>query len=191
MKIAIIGTGGVGGYFGAKLALAGNDITFLARGQQLEVIKNKGIEVKSILGDFKTLPLKATQDINEIEPPDFILMCVKAWQVKDMAAKLNSIVKSNTIIIPTQNGVMATEEIKSSIDKGYVTGGVCRIISKIEAPGVINHFGVEPEIIFGPFPGENIPGLELVKQLLDKAGIKNRISNDIQADLWKKTYRSV
>jgi 2-dehydropantoate 2-reductase len=186
MKIAIIGTGGVGGYFGAKLLQAGNDVSFLARGKHLETIKTKGLEVKSILGDFTTLPVKATDNVLEMETPDLVLMCVKTWQVKDLAICLKSIIHPNTVIIPLQNGVSASEEIKGNIGNAFVTGGLCRIISKIEAPGIIRHFGVEPEIIFGAFPGDQIPRLQEIKHVFDEAGIKNRISNYIQADLWKK-----
>ena len=186
MKIAIIGTGGVGGYFGAKLSQAGNDVTFLARGEHLKTIQTKGLIVKSILGDFKVEPAKVTDNIKEIGTSDLIILGIKAWQVKDLALELPQIMNDNTIILPLQNGVMAAEELKECVNPKHVIGGLCRIISKIEAPGVINHMGITPTIIFGELDNSKTERVLKINELLVKAGINAKIADDIQAELWKK-----
>lgn len=186
MKIAIIGTGGVGGYFGAKLAHAGFDVTFIARGEHLKFIKTNGLKVKSILGGFHIKQPQATDRIIEIEAPDLIIVAVKAWQVKEIRDDVKKIIHSDTLILPLQNGVMATEELTASIDKSNVLGGLCRIISKIEAPGVINHFAVTPSIVFGEPDKTKTDRVLGLQDVFTKAGIESRISDDIEADLWKK-----
>jgi 2-dehydropantoate 2-reductase len=148
MKITIIGTGGVGGYFGGKIAKAGYDVTFVARGEHLKAIQKNGLIVKSILGDFKLYRVKATDRIKDIGAMELIIIGVKAWQVKEVANELKSIVKRKTIVLPLQNGVLATDELKEQISGDNVISGLCRIMSKIESPGVINHFGIEPTIVF-------------------------------------------
>ena len=186
MKIAIIGTGGVGGYFGGKMANAGLDVTFLARGMHLKAIKANGLKVKSILGDFKVDTVKATDDIKEIGFVDLVILGVKAWQVKGVATELKSIVNENTTIMPLQNGILAAQELKEQIDEKNIIGGLCRIISKIESPGIINHFGVNPEILFGEFDNIKSERVLKIKELFDNAGINSNISDNITSDLWKK-----
>lgn len=186
MEIAIIGTGGVGGYFGAKLARAGNRVTFLARGKHLEAMQTNGLLVKSIAGDFLVKEFRATSSISEMGMADLVLVCVKAWQVKEVRSELKTILHPKSIVIPLQNGVLAADELIEVIDRQQVIGGLCRIISKIESPGVINHFGVTPTIVFGEFDGTASDRLLAVKQLFDKADIKSQISANIQAEIWKK-----
>lgn len=186
MKIAIIGAGGVGGYFGAKLAKAGFDVTFLARGEQLKAIQINGLKVKSILGDFEVKNLKATDNITDIESPDLVIVCVKAWQIKDIRDDLKKIIHSETSILPLQNGILAAEELSEKISKNNVLTGLCRIISKIESPGVINHFAVVPSIDFGEMDGAKTERLIKIENIFKKAEIDAKISDDIQAELWRK-----
>lgn len=186
MKIAIIGTGGVGGYFGGKLANAGYDVTFLARGEHLLAIQQKGLTVKSILGDFTIDNVKVTDRIAAIGLTDLVILGVKAWQVSGISKELLTIIKKDTTVLPLQNGVMAAEELRENINQENIVGGLCRIISKIEAPGVINHFGVEPSILFGELDNAGTERIDLIKAIFDKAGISSKISEDITADLWKK-----
>ncbi len=149
MKIAIIGTGGVGGYFGGKLAKAGYDVTFLARGEHLSALQQKGLTVKSILGDFAVSPVKVTDRIDAIGLTDLVILSVKAWQVRAISKELLTIINKDTTVLPLQNGVLAANELMENLGRQNIIGGLCRIISKIEAPGVINHFGLEPSILFG------------------------------------------
>jgi 2-dehydropantoate 2-reductase len=186
MKIAIIGAGGVGGYFGGKLSNAGFDVTFLARGEHLKAMKEKGLFVKSILGDFHVENVTATDQIQEMEPADLVIFATKAWQIKEIAPGLQSIVHKTTSILPLQNGVLAADELKEYFEPAQILGGLCRIISKIDAPGVINHFGVTPGIVFGELDKSTTERIHTIKSALDSAGIHSKISGDIEADLWKK-----
>lgn len=186
MKIAIVGSGGVGGYFGGRLAFDGNDVTFIARGEHLEKIRRNGLYVKGVTGDFRVNPVKATDCFSEAGIVDLILMSVKAWQVKDTAREMKSMVGSETVIIPLQNGILSSDEIKSEIRGDHVLGGLARIMSKIESPGVITHFGIEPSIIFGELDHKKTARVQKIKQIFDKAGIVSKIAENIQAELWKK-----
>lgn len=186
MKIGIIGTGGVGGYFGGKLALAGFDVTFVSRGLNLEALKSNGLTVKSIHGDFKIDIVNATKRIEDLKNSDLILICVKAWQVKEIAQKLKTVVSENTVVIPLQNGVSAADELIEQLGESCVVGGLCFIISKLESPGIINHFGIEPAIVFGEITKIKTERLNKIKEVFDKSGIKSKISEDINSDLWKK-----
>jgi 2-dehydropantoate 2-reductase len=186
MKIAIIGTGGVGGYFGGKLSKAGNDVTFLARGEHLNALQQKGMMIKSILGDFKIDPVTATDTIKTIGLVDLIILAVKAWQIRDITKELKYLIKNDTIVLPLQNGVTTTDELKEQINQKNIIGGLCRIMSKIDSPGVINHFGIEPAIIFGELDNFKTKRVYEIKSLFDHAGINSKISDDILADLWKK-----
>ena len=186
MKIAIIGTGGVGGYFGAKLVQAGYDVTFVARGEHLKSIQNNGLTIKSFLGDFKVDNLKATDKITEIDKPDLIIIGVKAWQIKEIRDNIKMILKDNTVILPLQNGVLASEELSESIDKKHIFGGLCRIISKIDSPGVIHHIGITPAIIVGELDKSKTERIEKIQEIFITAGIESKISENIEADLWKK-----
>ncbi|MDP4202136.1 MAG: 2-dehydropantoate 2-reductase [Bacteroidota bacterium] len=186
MKIAVIGTGGVGGYFGGRLAKAGNDVTFLARGKHLEAMMSHGLIVQSIKENFTIQPVQATDSITAIGKVDLVLLCVKSWLVKDMAKELLPLLKENTVVLPLQNGVMAAEELQSVIPVHHVLGGLCRIISKIEAPGVIRHFGVDPTVVFAELNNGKSERVVKLQKVFEQAGFNARISHDIQADIWKK-----
>jgi len=186
MKIAIIGTGGVGGYFGGKLSQAGHDLTFLARGEHLKAIQSNGLIVKSILGDFIANPVKATDQIKNIDKPDLVILGIKAWQVKDIGLELPQIMDKQTVILPLQNGVLAAEELKELVNPKHVIAGLCRIISKIDAPGIINHMGVMPTIVFGELNNAKTDRIRKISDVFTQAGINNRIADDIEAELWRK-----
>lgn len=186
MNISIIGTGGVGGYFGAKLAQAGHKVSFLARGAHLQAIQAEGIRVESILGDFQVSNVSASDQIEDLPSSDLILVCVKAWQVKEIAGQLREIMHKDTIVLPLQNGVMAATELGAFLPDSAIMGGLCRIISKIAAPGVIRHIGVTPTIVFGEFDQSLSKRALQLQTVFTEAGIKSRCSEDIEADLWKK-----
>jgi 2-dehydropantoate 2-reductase len=186
MKIAIIGTGGVGGYFGGKLARAGYDVTFLARGEHLKAIQQNGLTIRSVQGDFKIDAVNATDSIDKIGMADLVILGVKAWQIREISKELPVIIKRETIVLPLQNGVLIAEELNEKINQRNIIGGLCRIMSKIDAPGVINHFGLEPSIIFGELNYWGTERIEMIKAIFDKSGINSQISDDITVDLWKK-----
>jgi 2-dehydropantoate 2-reductase len=186
MKIAIIGTGGVGGYFGGRLANAGNEVTFIARGEHADAIRKNGLVVKSINGDFVIIPAKVSGNIGNVEAPDLIILGIKAWQVQEVAREIKTIIGENTTVLPLQNGVMSPGELKDILGEKHVVGGLCRIFSKIDAPGVINHYGVDPEIVFGELNNEKTGRVLELQQTFVKSGFKATIPESIQTELWRK-----
>ncbi|GET23249.1 ketopantoate reductase family protein [Prolixibacter denitrificans] len=186
MKIAVIGAGGVGGYFGGRLAQAGNEVTFLVRGAHLEAMRTVGLTVKSVLGDFHLDNVQATDDIETIGKVDLIIIGLKAWQVKDMAVQLDGLIGEQTVILPLQNGLLTYDELREAIGAEPVICGLCKIISKVEAPGVINHFAHTPEIIFGEADNTKSKRVQQLKEVMQKAGIQATVAENIQMELWKK-----
>lgn len=185
MKIVVYGTGGVGGYFGAKIAKAGYDVTFIARGEHLKAIRQNGLKVKSIHGDFH-ITAKATDAIGTITDIDLVLIAVKTWQLSDVAEKLKPVLGRETMVLPLQNGANNLEKLLEVLPAHNVLGGLCRIVSKVEAPGVIDHFGFDPSIVFGEIDNTYSERLKKIKEVFDVAGIKNHISDTIQLEIWKK-----
>lgn len=186
MKIAVIGAGGVGGYFGGRLAMAKFDVTFLARGNHLKEIQKNGLQVKSINGGFIIENAQTTDSIYSIGFADIIILATKAWQVRDISPDLASIIKKDTIVLPLQNGLLSAEELAENIPAGNIIGGLCKIFSEVESPGVINHFALDPVIIFGEINSSVSERVVLLKSVFDKAGINSTIADDITVDLWKK-----
>ena len=185
MKIVVIGTGGVGGYFGGRIAKAGYDVTFVARGKHLEAIKKNGLYIKSISGDFKLTP-KITDVLNSITNPDLIILGVKSWQVLDVAQQIRPILTPKTMVLPLQNGADNADKLLSVLPKKNVLAGLSRIVSKIEAPGIINHFAFIPQINFGECDNSKTERIQHLQTIFDNAGFKNVHSEDIYLDIWRK-----
>ncbi|MEM8888346.1 MAG: 2-dehydropantoate 2-reductase [Bacteroidota bacterium] len=186
MKIAILGSGGAGGYFGARLAKAGHEVHFLARGAHLAALQRSGIQINSINGDFSLSEVHATDKIEEIGPVDLMFMGVKSWQLKGLAEQAKVLLKEDTSVIPLQNGVMAYEELQEVYGGKHVLGGTCRIISKITAPGHIHHFSVDPLIHFGEWDNKDSKRIHEIAEILRDAGIRANPCQDIQVEIWKK-----
>lgn len=185
MNIVIIGAGGVGGYFGGKLSQAGFKTTFITRGPALKKIKQDGLKVKSISGDFHVFP-EATDNYTIVKEADLILLCVKTWQIEAIAQKIKPYLSAHTMIIPLQNGADNADRLIAILPPAQIIAGLCRIVSKIESPGVINHFGFEPEILFGEINNKRTERVKRIKIAFDAAGFKNLISENIQRDIWLK-----
>src|SRR5678816_1807683 len=149
MRIAIFGTGGVGGFFGGRLAQAGEDVTFIARGEHLRAIKANGLKVESSSGDFVIDPAKATDGVSEVGETDLVILGVKAWQVPEAARAIKPIVGSNTTVLPLQNGVEAVPQLVEELGGDNVVGGLCKIVSFVVGPGHIRHAGFTPSIVIG------------------------------------------
>ena len=186
MKFAVIGAGGVGGYFGGKLAQAGHPVTFIARGTTLKAIRSGGLRVDSLKGDFHIYPTAVTADPMEVGPVDVILVAVKAWQVANVAPTIHPMMGPNTLVIPLQNGVEARDTLASFIDAASVIGGFCRIFSRIVAPGHIQHFAIEPTVLVGEWQGGNSERIDRLVHTMQAADISTNESDDIQAKLWEK-----
>lgn len=185
MNIVVFGAGGIGGYFGGKLEKAGYKITFVVRGKHLEAIKNNGLKVKSINGDFIVYP-KVTDDVSILKNPDLIIIGVKSWQIEQVAKQLKPIIEKHTMVLPLQNGADNADRLKTILNPNNVLAGLCRIVSKIEAPGIINHFGFDPEIVFGEYSNIKTDRIKILKEVFDKANIKSTVSDYILLDIWKK-----
>lgn len=187
MRIAVFGAGAVGGYFGGRLAQAGEDVVFVARGNHLRAILNEGLRVTSINGDFIVRPAQATDDPSCVGPMDAILLAVKAWQVPEAARALRPMIGAATIIVPLQNGVDASTQLAEVIGAEHVLGGMCRIFSDVVAPGHIRHSGVQPYIAFGEL--DRHPS-ERTHRLLDvfarTVGVTAEVPTDIRIAIWRK-----
>lgn len=186
MRIAIVGSGGVGGYFGGKLAHHGAKVDFVARGELYQAMKQNGLLVKSYMGNFHVPQISVYSSIGEIPTPDIVIVAVKAWQVEDVGRQLFPSITADTLVLPLQNGVMANEELCRNIPGKQVLGGLCRILSKIESPGVIHHFGVEPSIVLGKIDPKTSNTYNQLALLLNEAGIKTLVAEDIITEKWKK-----
>lgn len=186
MNIAIIGAGGVGGYFGARLAQAGHTITLVARGDHLRAIQRHGLNVESILGDAHIESIRATDSIADIDEAELIILGVKAWHIKEIREELRTVLRDDTVILPLQNGVMALDELSEVIDGKHLIGGLCRIISRIAAPGVIQHAGITPTIVIGERDNRRSERIQRIHTAFTTANILTTISEDIDADVWKK-----
>ncbi|WP_372744111.1 ketopantoate reductase family protein [Lutibacter sp.] len=186
MNIVIYGTGGVGGYFGARLAEAGNNVTFIARGKHLQAIQKNGLQLLSPKGDYLVKPANATDDISEIKDIDVIFVCTKTWQVAEVAEKIKPVLNKNTMVISLLNGVENQDVLCSVIDKKHVLGGLCLVVSKVEDYGIINHMSYEPTIVFGELNLEISERALQLEKILNEAGITNRLSNSIFKEIWTK-----
>lgn len=185
MKIVVLGIGGVGGYFGGKLVAAGEDVTFVARGKHYEAINESGLQVKSINGDFHVKP-KVVNSIDNIKDADLILLGVKSWQIESIAKQIKPLISDSTMVLPLQNGADNADKLRAILPHKSVLAGLCLIVSRIESPGVIDHFAFDPEIVFGEYNNEKTERIQQINALFDKAGFNNRISEDIHLDIWKK-----
>jgi 2-dehydropantoate 2-reductase len=187
MRIVVFGAGGVGGYFGGRLAQAGMDVTFIARGKHLEAIQKHGLRVDSINGDFVIHQVIATDDPATVGEADVVLCCVKSWQVKEVAMAIRPLMGRNTIVVPIQNGVEAPDILSEVLGADKVLGGLCRIISMTHGPGHIRHVGAEPYITFGELDNQKTERTKrLFSAFSEASGLTVEIATDIHAALWKK-----
>jgi len=186
MRIAVVGTGGVGGGFGAALAHAGADVTFIARGAHLAAMKSQGLKIESPRGDTHLVPTQATDDPGTVGPVDVVLFCVKLWDVESAGETIKPMVGANTAVIPLQNGVDAAERLIPILGRQAVMGGVANISATIAAPGVIRQTGTLLRMVFGELDGARSPRGEAFAKMCAKAGIDGVLSNAILTELWMK-----
>ncbi|THD69666.1 2-dehydropantoate 2-reductase [Robertkochia marina] len=186
MRIIVVGIGGVGGYFGGRLALTDHQVEFVVRGPHGDAIRKNGLLVKSIYGDFTAHPDSVHPDLGSVVDPDLVLVCTKSWQLEEVARGLKDKVLPTTRILPLQNGVNSIEKLTGFLPENLILGGLCKIISKIDAPGVINHFAFHPQIIFGEVNGNESESAREVRKVLEGAGIDVVLSDDIRLDVWRK-----
>lgn len=186
MEILVYGIGGVGGYFGGKLAKAGYDVSMIARRKHLDTIRKNGLEVESINGNFTVHPKLATDDVSEVPTPDLVILGVKSWQITEAAKDIKPIIGKNTMVLPLQNGASNAEKLIEVLSKENVLGGLCRIIAFKEGPGKIKHPSIEPHVTFGELDNSKSERILQLKQIFDNSGVNCEIPEDIQLEIWRK-----
>ncbi len=186
MHIVVFGAGGMGGYFGGRLAQAGEKVTFIARGTHLEAMLANGLKVESIVGDFSVQPITATQDTTMIKDVDAVLLCVKTWQIPAAAKAILPMLGQETFVVPLENGVEAPAQLSEILGKEHVLGGVCRIGSRIASPGVIQHTAIDPWVAFGELDNSPSRRANALLQGFQHAGVRVEIPADISVAMWDK-----
>jgi len=186
MRIAVIGTGGVGGAFGAALAQAGADVTFVARGAHLAAMKANGLKINGPRGDVHINPCQATDDPASIGVVDVVLFCVKLWDVESAGVAIKPLVGPQTAVIPLQNGIDASERLAPILGPDAVMGGVAQISATIDSPGVIRQTGTFMKMIFGELDGRQSQRGSAFLALCQKAGFDVAFTDAIVTALWEK-----
>ena len=188
MRIAVVGSGGVGGYFGGRLAESGADVTFLARGAHLEAMRARGLRIVSPKGDVHLPRVQAAGDTREIGPVDVVLFAVKLYDTDTALAALPPLVGADTIVVPLQNGVDSVARIAGSVGREHTGGGTCYVSAVIAEPGVIRHTAMD-HLIFGELDGSPSPRLEALQRACAAAGFRSTLSADVTVDIWTKFVR--
>jgi 2-dehydropantoate 2-reductase len=186
MRIAIMGTGGVGGYYGGLLSQKGQEVIFIARGAHLQAMRQKGLHVKSVHGDFLVAPAKATDDPAEVGPVDLILFTTKTYHTDIAAQAIKPMVGQETVVVPLQNGIDAAERLGAYVGREHLVGGVTWLSAAIEAPGVIGQYSQFQRVVIGEFDGKVTARLKTIYETLQAAGIAVEMSDDILKVLWTK-----
>jgi 2-dehydropantoate 2-reductase len=186
MRFAVVGAGGVGGYFGAKLAAAGAAVTFVARGAHLAAIHERGLEVQGPHGNLVVRPAAATDDTASVGGCDVVLVAVKAWQLGELLPRLKPMVGPNTSVVPLLNGVEAPGQLASALGDASVLGGLCYVMSYVVGPGVIRHLGAAASVTIGELSGGKSERAEAIRAEMARAAIDTTVSEDVTAAMWKK-----
>jgi len=187
VKVCVFGSGGVGAYFGACLARAGVDVTFIARGAHLAVMQSSGLKVSGISGEFHLPTVCAVETPMENAPYELVIVAVKAWQVEEAALTLKDTLSDNAMVIPLQNGVEAPDQLAKILGEDRVLTGLCGIVSYLKESGHVYHAGIEPYIQIGERVGAGGDRIDRVLELLKKAeGVTVTAPDDIQVSYWLK-----
>jgi 2-dehydropantoate 2-reductase len=186
MHIAIMGTGGVGGYFGGLLADAGEEVTFIARGEHLKALQENGLQVKSVHGDFHVQPVKATDDPGSVGPVDLILFATKTYQIEQAAQAMSPMVGPDTTILPLQNGVDASERLVKIFGAGPVLGGTCHVVSLVTEPGQIEQKSEFRRITLGELDGPVSERVQQIGDMLSRSGAQVAVTDNINKARWTK-----
>jgi 2-dehydropantoate 2-reductase len=187
MKILVMGSGGVGGFYGGRLAHAGCDVTFVARGAHLKAMREHGLVIENEpQGDIRLAQVKVTDDPATIGAVDLVLIAVKLWDTEAAARAVKSNVGPNTAVLSLQNGVIKDEILQTELGEAAVIGGVGYVATHISRPGVILQTGTMQRAIIGEYDGRHTPRVEALLKVLRRAGIEAEIAPDIRRTLWEK-----
>jgi 2-dehydropantoate 2-reductase len=185
MRIAIMGSGGLGGYFGARLVLGGAEVHFVARGKHLDAMRRDGLRVEGP-EPLHAGQVNATDDPREIGPADVVMLCVKLWDTEQAIEQIRPMVGPGTAIISFQNGVLKDQYLRAAFDERQLMGGVGYVATTIEAPGVIRQTGPMQRLLFGEFDGTRSARGEALLAACLAGGIKAELSGDIVREIWQK-----
>lgn len=186
MRIVFVGSGGVGGYFGARLAAAGCDVTFIARGRHLAAMREEGLQVLSPLGDLRLGQVQATDDPGSVAAPDLVVIAVKLWSTAEAVESARPLVGGATAVMSLQNGIEAEELLSREFGREHVLGGVAHIAALIERPGVIRHNGTLQRLTFGELDGRASARTGRLAEACRAAGIETVLSQDVRRAIWEK-----
>jgi 2-dehydropantoate 2-reductase len=186
MKFAVFGAGAVGGYFGARLAHSQNEVVFIARGEHLQAIRNRGMLIESIKGDLQLPSVQATENPEAVGEADVVLVAVKTWQLHEAAQKMKPLCGSRTLVLPLLNGVEAPEQLGNAVGFKHVLAGLAKIIAYKAGPGHIRHIGAEPYIAFGELDNRASRRCRDLLRIFEEAGISAEIPPDIYSAMWSK-----
>jgi 2-dehydropantoate 2-reductase len=186
MRIAILGSGGVGGYYGALLAQSGQQVAFIGRGKHLQAIQEHGLDVRSLHGDFKVQPAQATDDPAQVGVVDLVLFTVKSYDLLEAAESAHSLFGPHTVALPLLNGLDAVDQLSAIMGREQVLAGLTHISSSIAAPGLIRQVSKVRRITFGEQDGRISPRSEHIRDVLSLSGIQAVLTQDVQTALWDK-----
>jgi 2-dehydropantoate 2-reductase len=186
VKIVVVGAGGVGGYFGAKLAAGGQDVWFVARGAHLEAMRRDGLRVESANGDVLVNPVRATDRPAEAGVADLVMIAVKLWATVDALRDAKPLVGPHTAVVSFQNGVTAVDQVAEAFGREHTLGGVANIAAVIERPGVIRHTGTMAMLQFGELDGSISARVQALRAACEQAGIQCKVSENIRQAIWEK-----
>jgi len=186
MRVAIFGTGGAGGRFGAQLASAGEDVVFIARGEHLRAMQTEGLRLETPEGDILIHPAEASDDPAQAGEVDLVVLGVKTWQVKEAARAMKPMIGQETFVLPLQNGIEAATQLKEVLGADRVIGGLCGTFSWIEGPGHIRSIGRVHFVRFGELDNAPSKRTEELRQMFQRAGADVEIPSDIHVALWEK-----
>ncbi|HUB38372.1 MAG TPA: ketopantoate reductase family protein [Streptosporangiaceae bacterium] len=186
MRIAVMAAGAVGGYFGARLAQAGHEVAFVARGRQLETLRAGGIRVESPLGDMHLPNIEVTDEPGVIGTVDLVLFAVKLWDTLSAAEAIEPVLGEETVVVSVQNGVVKDDVLAQALGAEHVIGGVCYIAANLAEPGLIRHSGTLAKLVFGEYDGSLSPRVRRFRDACADSGIDAEISDQIEQAIWEK-----
>lgn len=186
MRIAVIGAGGVGGYFGGSLARAGHTVTFVARGEHGAALGEDGLTVLGTDGNFHVYPVRAVTETTQVGAVDAVLLCVKTWQLPEALPLLPPLMDADTRVVTLQNGVEAPQQVAEVIGRDAILPGVARIFSWVDRPGVVRYHGGPASLTFGPWRPGPSPRAEELRDALRDAEVEVAVQPDIWPSLWEK-----
>jgi 2-dehydropantoate 2-reductase len=186
MRIAVFGAGGIGGYFGGRLAQAGEDVVFIARGDHLKALRANGLTVRSLKGDFTLDTVDVTDDPSGVPAPDVVIVAVKSWQLGHAAQGMMPLMGKKTYALPLLNGVEAAPQLAAVLGADAVLKGMAKIISRIGSPGEVQHVGAEPYVALGEPDNQPSDRTERLRDALENAGVRAEVPPNIDVALWEK-----